>query len=287
MKTIKNIDLESKYSEKIQPLFELGREPLMSSAKQANYQEFGLTKEDIPELLKLALDDMYDSIEEEEYKLYEKELDRFYYATIHAVRVLGELKAVEAIEPFLEKLYEDENNEFFSEEMPSFFANIGVEAVEPLVEHIKTRDEIRLILFEAFSNIIKKDPTTEERVSSFLVEYITDKRYTEPTYVAFAISELLDIDGLKYIDAIRESFTIKEVDFMVAGDLEDIEIGLGLREKRDTPVPKNKFQEMSEMIEQGRGEVSYQQVRTEPKIGRNDPCPCGSGKKYKKCCLNK
>jgi hypothetical protein len=23
--------------------------------------------------------------------------------------------------------------------------------------------------------------------------------------------------------------------------------------------------------------------RTEPKIGRNDPCPCGSGKKHKKC----
>jgi hypothetical protein len=27
--------------------------------------------------------------------------------------------------------------------------------------------------------------------------------------------------------------------------------------------------------------------RREPKIGRNDPCPCGSGKKYKKCCLGK
>jgi tetratricopeptide (TPR) repeat protein len=25
-------------------------------------------------------------------------------------------------------------------------------------------------------------------------------------------------------------------------------------------------------------------VRPEPKVGRNDPCPCGSGKKYKKCC---
>ena len=25
-------------------------------------------------------------------------------------------------------------------------------------------------------------------------------------------------------------------------------------------------------------------VREDPKIGRNDPCPCGSGKKYKKCC---
>ncbi|MCP4716181.1 MAG: YchJ family protein [Deltaproteobacteria bacterium] len=27
-----------------------------------------------------------------------------------------------------------------------------------------------------------------------------------------------------------------------------------------------------------------QYVRPEPKIGRNEPCPCGSGKKYKKCC---
>jgi len=28
-------------------------------------------------------------------------------------------------------------------------------------------------------------------------------------------------------------------------------------------------------------------IRTGPKIGRNDPCPCGSGLKYKKCCLDK
>lgn len=26
-------------------------------------------------------------------------------------------------------------------------------------------------------------------------------------------------------------------------------------------------------------------VRNEAKVGRNEPCPCGSGKKYKKCCL--
>ena len=28
-------------------------------------------------------------------------------------------------------------------------------------------------------------------------------------------------------------------------------------------------------------------VRAAPKVGRNDPCPCGSGRKYKKCCLGK
>ncbi len=27
--------------------------------------------------------------------------------------------------------------------------------------------------------------------------------------------------------------------------------------------------------------------REQPKVGRNDPCPCGSGKKYKNCCMNK
>ena len=27
--------------------------------------------------------------------------------------------------------------------------------------------------------------------------------------------------------------------------------------------------------------------RSEPKVGRNDPCPCGSGKKYKNCCMRK
>lgn len=33
--------------------------------------------------------------------------------------------------------------------------------------------------------------------------------------------------------------------------------------------------------------TTYQEpyIRVEPKIGRNDPCKCGSGKKYKKCCL--
>jgi preprotein translocase subunit SecA len=26
------------------------------------------------------------------------------------------------------------------------------------------------------------------------------------------------------------------------------------------------------------------EIREQPKVGRNDPCPCGSGKKYKYCC---
>jgi preprotein translocase subunit SecA len=32
------------------------------------------------------------------------------------------------------------------------------------------------------------------------------------------------------------------------------------------------------------GSIKKQPVRKAEKVGRNDPCPCGSGKKYKKCC---
>ncbi len=33
--------------------------------------------------------------------------------------------------------------------------------------------------------------------------------------------------------------------------------------------------------------VKRQPIRREKKVGPNDPCPCGSGKKYKKCCMHK
>lgn len=34
----------------------------------------------------------------------------------------------------------------------------------------------------------------------------------------------------------------------------------------------------------GQTPTPVQSIRKGPKIGRNAPCPCGSGKKYKKCC---
>jgi hypothetical protein len=42
------------------------------------------------------------------------------------------------------------------------------------------------------------------------------------------------------------------------------------------------IREEEALLEAERGEPY---VRELPKIGRNDPCPCGSGKKYKKCCM--
>jgi len=37
------------------------------------------------------------------------------------------------------------------------------------------------------------------------------------------------------------------------------------------------------VISQSQGSTARKPLKTK-KIGRNDPCPCGSGKKYKYCC---
>ena len=43
--------------------------------------------------------------------------------------------------------------------------------------------------------------------------------------------------------------------------------------------------EAGQWVYSGQAPQRGQTVRYEkPKVGRNDPCPCGSGKKYKKCC---
>jgi len=56
---------------------------------------------------------------------------------------------------------------------------------------------------------------------------------------------------------------------------------------------ESSYQEVKEKYDEVDNESNYEEeIETtplpveKPKVGRNDPCPCGSGKKYKKCCLN-
>ena len=48
-------------------------------------------------------------------------------------------------------------------------------------------------------------------------------------------------------------------------------------------------QQQQEAIDASQGEAAAVTIRNRPgeRVGRNDPCPCGSGKKYKKCCMTK
>jgi preprotein translocase subunit SecA len=55
---------------------------------------------------------------------------------------------------------------------------------------------------------------------------------------------------------------------------------------RERDVDRMEERQRRRRMSFNRGDDSAQQTvtRQEPKVGRNDPCPCGSGKKYKKCC---
>ncbi len=62
----------------------------------------------------------------------------------------------------------------------------------------------------------------------------------------------------------------------IATSVDDIEEAFQRKKKREL--------EQARMAGAGDMQTVQQIVRSGEKIGRNDPCPCGSGKKYKKCC---
>jgi preprotein translocase subunit SecA len=56
--------------------------------------------------------------------------------------------------------------------------------------------------------------------------------------------------------------------------------------QRQQPTSDIGREQMDAIENSGKGEYRVEQVRNrEAKVGRNDPCPCGSGKKYKVCCM--
>jgi preprotein translocase subunit SecA len=62
----------------------------------------------------------------------------------------------------------------------------------------------------------------------------------------------------------------------VTTSMDDLEEAFQRRKRREL--------EQARMAGAGDRQPIQRVVRTSAKVGRNDPCPCGSGKKYKKCC---
>jgi len=62
----------------------------------------------------------------------------------------------------------------------------------------------------------------------------------------------------------------------VATSMDELEESFQRKKRREL--------EQARMAGSGDTQPVQQVVRGAAKIGRNDPCPCGSGKKYKKCC---
>ncbi len=124
-------------------------------------------------------------------------------------------------------------------------------------EHLLAMDELRSGI--GLRAIGQKDPLLEYQFESYnLFQEMLDRVRTAVAETAFRIS-LVPEEGASSRRAVRES-----------------------REALLLPVSPGGGEAMEASA--GAPAAQAEPVRRGPKVGRNDPCPCGSGKKYKHCC---
>jgi hypothetical protein len=140
-------------------------------------------------------------------------------------------------------------------------------------------DEYLALEKGVYENILRNNITN---IAGTVTE-ISERLGLSPTYTAAFLDGIHEaVDGITDIEALEESTPIAfDIDYrrlykqMVEYKAEEL---YTLPEWNAIFTPEQQKQYYTEQ------KRSHTVVRNEAKIGRNDPCPCGSGKKYKKCC---
>ena len=142
----------------------------------------------------------------------------------------------------------------------------------------------------------QRDPLVEYKRESFDMFEAMMLKFQEDTVRFLLRMQILGPDG-QPIDAaprprgiVPNAPPVASAARPAAGDGAPREIEIATRKPSTTidelekEFKRKKEKELAAASRQGGGESSEQaQRRTGDKVGRNDPCPCGSGKKYKKC----
>ena len=140
-------------------------------------------------------------------------------------------------------------------------------------------DEYHLKEKGVYSKLLKEKTTS---INGTVAELAESFRLTNIQMFAFLDGIHECVDGLPPLEEIEESTPIAfEIEHprlykqMVAYKAEDL---YNLAEWNEIFTPEEQKELYTEQ------KRSHTIVRNEAKVGRNDPCTCGSGKKYKKCC---
>jgi hypothetical protein len=201
------------------------------------------------------------------------------WGPIHAVGLLVDLKAEEAIEPLLRTLAEAGIDDIIYSRITIRLPELGAPVLEPSLRLMA--EDIDEDTLGALCSIISELGVRDERIFARLCDYFED----EPVLGALCFAEYGDERALPLI---REEIEEFEPDW-------DSEIGiLDLNEYVDSyeriagALPTDLADYVSELRSEWETHVAQRIAASMPaisnKIGRNEPCPCGSGKKYKKCC---
>ena len=271
--------MTSEYTEPVAQLLTYG-DP-RGETEWPDYLPLGFTEEHVPELVKMATDEELNWTSSESLEIW---------APVHAWRTLAQLQAEDAIEPLLAlfDFEEDFDDDWAISELPTIYGMIGPKAVPALSRYLSDASAellSRLSVVDCIKEIGKTHPGAKLECAQALSTQLEHFRRNPTTLNGFLISGLMGLRAVDHLPLIKQAFDNGQVDLSIAGDIEDVEIELGLREERSTPRSWL-FGEGEEFPLMFESDGSNQELQ-KPKIGRNDPCPCGSGRKYKKCCLNK
>lgn len=245
-----------------------------------DYLELGLTSAHIPALIRMATDDDLHWADQDSQAVW---------APMHAWRALGQLRAEAAVEPLVGLLQELEDDDWCREEMPTVLGMIGPAAIPSLEQYLADASHglyPRSTAAHALERIGTLHHEARRQCVAVLTRQLERFPANGPELNGFLIGYLVDLHATESLPTIKRAFEQDCVDCTIGGDFQDIQVELGLLPHRLTPPTyPTLYEKYFGALEDP--ETSTSQVRRQvPKIGRNDPCPCGSGKKYKKCCLN-
>ncbi len=157
-------------------------------------------------------------------------------------------------------------------------------------DHLYAMDELKSgIGLEAYA---QRDPKVEYKRSGYRMfdEMIAAVKEQISDLIFKLKFEKADMSSLSNI---WQPAQFSHVNFAPMGGQAQPQVAVSKRSQL-SQQPQENFQSMDrEVWEQAQRAASEGNAtpktikRTQPKVGRNDPCPCGSGKKYKKCCGTK
>ncbi|MEO5347088.1 MAG: SEC-C metal-binding domain-containing protein [Magnetococcus sp. YQC-9] len=272
-------ELDLDYPDPVSKLLTLGKVEASEPEQWLDYQKLGLTVDHATLLIHMATDQELNQADSESLLIW---------APLHAWRALGQLGVDDVVQPLFQLLtaQEDEFDDWLMDELPLVCGMIGHSAIVPMVEvlDMDVPSACRNLVPTALGEIGKRHPGYRAECIQVLTRQLEQHQTNDPEFNAFLIQGLEQLRAVESLEQIRQAYDRKCVDVNIMGDLEDVEILFGVREKRTTPRPRYTLF-ANALRHQGSLLVAESVVRA-PKIGRNDPCPCGSGQKYKKCCLN-
>lgn len=176
------------------------------------------------------------------------ELDSLKQEKINPENIINELKEK------VNNIYESKEKEFGEEDLRELERVVMLKVVDQKwMDHIDNMDELKNgIGLRAYG---QKDPVVQYRIEGFdMFDEMVEDIKNEVSKILLHIQK-------------KEGITRTESAQITNASLEDTAINL---------VDGN--------LSEKEGGMNKTVVNQGPKIGRNDPCPCGSGKKYKNCC---